>query len=128
MPWQSNRGDPTRHESFHFFRRSRDKSGLGHARMTWASKSISRSVSRTGLFLRKQLWIWPIIAVVVLSIVGFAVRSAIESTMKANLASQLETLVAVESAMLREWFETQVSNADGRNRSPATLRAAIPWR
>ena len=39
-------------------------------------------MTRTGLFLKRQLWIWPIIAVVVLSAVGFLVRGAIESTMK----------------------------------------------
>ena len=47
--------------------------------MTWATGTIERTVSRTGVFLKKQLWIWPIIAVLVLSIVGFAVRGAIES-------------------------------------------------
>jgi hypothetical protein len=37
----------------------------GH--MTWASRSLSHSLTTTRLFLKKQLWVWPIIALVVLS-------------------------------------------------------------
>ena len=36
--------------------------------MTFASSMAGRSMTRAGLFLKKRLWIWPIIAVVVLSI------------------------------------------------------------
>lgn len=69
-------------------------------------------MSRTGLFLKRQLWIWPIIAVVILSTVGLSVRSAIEWTMKSNLESQLKTLLAAETAMLGKWFEVQSSSAE----------------
>ena len=80
--------------------------------MTWAQTSVGRTVTRTGLFLKKQLWIWPIIAVVILSVVGLWVRHAIESTMKENLRSELQTLLAAETAMLEKWFEVQSSNAE----------------
>ncbi|MDP6718666.1 MAG: cache domain-containing protein, partial [Pirellulaceae bacterium] len=80
--------------------------------MTWAAGSLGQTVSRTGVFLKKQLWIWPIIAVVLLLAIGIAVRGAIESTMRDNLASELQTLLDVETAMLETWFETQVSNAE----------------
>ena len=94
------------------FRRSRSGVRNQPAHMTWASSSIAQTMSRTGTYLRKQLWIWPIIAVVVLSSVGFAVRSAIESTMKGNLKSELQTLLNVETAMLETWFRVQTSNAE----------------
>jgi hypothetical protein len=80
--------------------------------MTWASRSLSQTVSRTGVFLKKQLWIWPIVAVLLLLVIGLVVRSAIASTMRNNLASELQTLLDVETAMLETWFETQVSNAE----------------
>lgn len=70
---------------------------------------MSRSISRTGMFLKKQLWIWPVIAVVVLAIVGYAVRAAVESTMKANLATELQTLLAVDVAALETWLDQQLS-------------------
>lgn len=78
--------------------------------MTWASKSLSRSLSRTGLFLKRQIWIWPIFATVILSLVAYGVRSAIETTMKHNLRSQLETLLNVEVAMLENWLKVQTAN------------------
>ncbi|MDB5387110.1 MAG: serine/threonine kinase, partial [Planctomycetaceae bacterium] len=77
---------------------------------TFASKSLSRSLSRTGLFFKQRIWIWPIIATVVLSVVGYGVRSAIESTMKENLKSQLQTLLNVEVGMLQSWWHVQTSN------------------
>lgn len=80
--------------------------------MTWASRSISHSVNRTGVFLKRQIWVWPIIAVALLLAIGLVVRSAIESTMRDNLASELQTLLNVETAMLETWFATQVSNSE----------------
>ena len=34
-------------------------------------------------------WIWPIVAIVLLSVAGFYIRSSIESTIKGNLTSGL---------------------------------------
>lgn len=95
-----------------FFRRRRSGSRHPEAHITWASRTASQASTRAGVFLKKQLWVWPIIAVAVLSVIGFGVRSAIESTMKSNLSSQLQTLLSVETAMLETWFDVQASNAE----------------
>ena len=79
--------------------------------MTWASKSLGTAVSHTGVFLKKQLWIWPVIATVLLSILGFMVQRSIASTMKANLRSQLQTLLTVETEMLENWIHMNTANA-----------------
>lgn len=81
------------------------------AHMTWGSGSISRGVSRTGVFLKKQIWAWPIIATIVLAAMGFGVRVAIERTIKTSLRSQLQALLDVETAMLENWYATQSSSA-----------------
>lgn len=97
---------------FNWFRSTDgDNHSPAAAHMTWASASVSRAVSRTGLFLKRQLWLWPIIAVVLLTLIGLGMRSAIETTMKESLASELSTLLRVESAMLENWFKVQKSNA-----------------
>ncbi|MCA9221303.1 MAG: serine/threonine protein kinase [Planctomycetales bacterium] len=88
------------------------------AHMTWAHTSVGRTVTRTGVFLKKQLWVWPIIAVVILSVIGLFVRSAIESTMKANLRSQLQTLLTAEAAMLDKWLEVHAANAETAANDP----------
>ncbi len=90
--------------------------------MTWASKSMSHSVTRAGLFLKKQLWIWPIVAIVILSITGFTVRRSIESTIQGNLSSGLYALMSVEVAMLENYFQVQQSNADAMARDAQVRR------
>jgi hypothetical protein len=102
--------------SFH-----RSKSNAPAAHMTWASKSLSRSFSQTAVFLKRNLWIWPIIATVALTLVALLVRSSIQSTMKSNLKSQIQTLLNVEVGMLESWFKVQMSNA-------ASLANSLPVR
>lgn len=94
------------------FRRSKNTNRHPAPHMTWASTSVGRSISRTGMFLKKQIWIWPILAVLLLSIIGFVVRRSIETTMKDGLRSELQTLLNVEAAMLKTWFTVQESNAE----------------
>jgi serine/threonine protein kinase len=81
------------------------------AHMTFHQSSFGRSLSRTGLLLKRQLWIWPIVAVVLLGIVGYLVNGAIERTMENTLRSELETLLSVEKSMLVKWFKVQESSA-----------------
>ncbi len=90
--------------------------------MTWArrtlgmtvSGSLGSSLSRTRLFFRKQIWIFPILAIMALSILAYFVRGSIEKTMKENLHSQLKTLLNVETEMLITWMSVQCSNADSQ--------------
>ncbi len=81
------------------------------AYMTFQQTSFGRSLTRTGLLLKKQLWIWPILAVVLLTIIGYVVNGAIQRTMEKTLHSELDTLVTVERAMLEKWFKVQESSA-----------------
>ncbi len=94
-----------------WFRASKAGQARGGVHMTFAHTSVGRTISRTGLFLRKQIWIWPIIAVVLLSIIGLVVRQAIETTMRDSLQSQLETVLGLEASMLKTWYKVQESNA-----------------
>lgn len=66
------------------------------------------------VILRKQIWVFPIIAIILLSLIGFGVRRSIESTMKRTLQSELQTLLNVETEMLLTWFKTQESIADAQ--------------
>src|SRR4029079_18453624 len=79
--------------------------------VTFGSSSAGRAISRSRLLLKKQLWIWPIVAVVLLGGVAFGVRVAIERTMKASLKSEMETLVNLQRSMLENWLQIQQSNA-----------------
>ncbi len=93
------------------FGRSRAGRDGAQAHMTFGQTSMGRSMSRAGVLFKKQLWIWPIVAVVLLAIVGYAVSSLIHRTMQDNLRSELETLLTVERSMLERWLKVQESSA-----------------
>lgn len=90
--------------------------------MTWASHTMSRTLTSAGSFLKRQVWVWPIIAVVLLSTIGLFVRSAIEQTMKQSLVSELETLLNIEVAMLDAWMGDQERNAESLANDATTRR------
>lgn len=74
--------------------------------------SVHSSISRTGEYLKQRLWIWPILALIVLTSLGYYVNRAIETTMRNQLESELKTLLAVETAMLEKWYEDQETHAE----------------
>jgi len=90
--------------------------------MTWASRSVASSLGATQRFLKRQIWAWPIIAVVLISLLHIGMTRAIESTMKANLASDLESLRDVDTAMLLQWMSTQERNAESMANNATTRR------
>ncbi|MBX3411681.1 MAG: serine/threonine protein kinase [Pirellulales bacterium] len=100
------------------WRRSRDQEGV-QAHMTFGQTSLGRTISRTRLLLKKQLWVWPIIAVVVLATLGYAINLSIHDTMEQTLRSQLQTLLTVERSMLEKWLKVQESSAVSMANSPA---------
>jgi len=81
------------------------------AHMTFAKTSIGNRIQRTGLILRRQLWLWPILAVLLLSLIGYLITRSIRLTMESNLQSQLTTLLDVEKAMVLKWLSQQETSA-----------------
>ncbi|HEY2881761.1 MAG TPA: serine/threonine protein kinase [Pirellulales bacterium] len=112
--------------------RSHGGDDAGKAHMTFGKTSLGHGLSRTGDFFKRQLWIWPIVAVILLAIIGYVVSSSIHQTMEDNLRSELDTLLTVEKAMLQRWFKVQESStvtlANNRaiRKSISALLAANP--
>ncbi|MEO1498064.1 MAG: serine/threonine protein kinase [Planctomycetota bacterium] len=86
------------------------------AHMTYNGPSTGRtmvtSLSSAASLLKREVWVWPIVAVVVLTTVGWFLRGAIEQTMKESLTSELQTLLDVEVASLRTWIDDQRGYAE----------------
>jgi eukaryotic-like serine/threonine-protein kinase len=80
--------------------------------MTWRSQSLSRTVNRTRILLTTQIWIWPVIALIVLAAIGYFTKRMIESTIKGGLRTELETIVEIESQMVESWRRVQQANAE----------------
>jgi hypothetical protein len=96
---------------FRMFGLQRRSGHQAQAHMTFGQRSLSRTVARTRLFLRRQLWIWPIVAVLLLAVIGYYVSRAIRQTMETNLRSELHTLVQIERSMLERWLRIQEQTA-----------------
>ena len=94
-----------------FFQREKSLERSYHPQVTWAAKSLNTAASRTGVFLKKQIWIWPVIAAALLAMLGTLVSRLVETTMKDHLRSELQTLLSVETAMLDNWANTNSANA-----------------
>ncbi|MEO6810082.1 MAG: serine/threonine protein kinase, partial [Isosphaeraceae bacterium] len=68
------------------------------------SRSMGKSVSATSLFLKTQLWVWPLIVAVLLAGLGFWLKITVGSTMKAQMAGELQVLLNADVAALRILF------------------------
>jgi hypothetical protein len=104
------------------WRFSRVKSAIGLSLS--ASRSLRRSFSATNLFLRKQLWAWPLIAAVILALIGYTIRSHVERSIEVSMASQLTAMLDTDVEALRIWLSTQQSNADTAANSPQVAALA----
>jgi hypothetical protein len=75
-------------------------------------RSLTRSISATRVFLRKQLWIWPVIAAAVLGVIGWTIRVIVEDAVKQSMSDNLKTILDADVVALRIWLKTQESAAE----------------
>lgn len=75
-----------------------------------ASAVLRRSAAVTGLFLQKNLWLWPLFAAVLLAAIAYGLRARMEQAMKASLADELQVVLAADVAALEQWLAAQRSN------------------
>ena len=57
----------------------------------------------TGKFLRRQVWVWPVVAAVVLGLTGWAVNTAVEGAMRRQRADELTAILDTNVSALRQW-------------------------
>jgi hypothetical protein len=85
---------------------------------------LARSAAATTVFLKTQLWVWPLLALAVLSVLGIWLRSTIEGSMKTQIGGELQTLLSADVTALRIWLRAQESNAQATARD-ATVRRLV---
>src|SRR5262245_44054176 len=73
--------------------------------------SLVRSVSSMGRAMRRQFWIWPLVAVVGLGALGWWTRRVVDDTLKRQLAGQLQTLLDTDVTALENWLKAQEDDA-----------------
>ena len=62
--------------------------------------------------MRRHLWIWPLVALVILAFVGLWIRGRMEGAMRAQLAGNLRTILAANTEALRAWSGTMRAQAE----------------
>ncbi|WP_417392845.1 serine/threonine protein kinase [Gimesia sp.] len=76
------------------------------------SHSILKSFSRSRLFSKGSMWIWPIAGTILLLILGFLVRSVVEESARQTVANTLQTILDADVAALEIWLEREESLAE----------------
>ncbi|WP_145219663.1 serine/threonine protein kinase [Gimesia alba] len=84
------------------------KSSLGRS----FSQSFMKSFSRSRLFSKGSMWVWPIAGTVLLLVLAFIVRSVVEQSSKQTVADNLETILNADVAALNIWLEREESLAE----------------
>jgi eukaryotic-like serine/threonine-protein kinase len=71
----------------------------------------SANLQATGQFLRRQLWAWPIIAAILLGLIGWWVSASVDDAMRDQRRAALSTILDAEVTSVRVWIKEQEINA-----------------
>lgn len=82
------------------------------------TRSFVRTVAVSSLLLKKQLWVWPIIAGVLLGSIGWILRGEVEARLMEDTASELQTILNADVLALRLWLHSQETAAMGLAADP----------
>ena len=76
------------------------------------SSSVASVLTATRGFLRTQLWVWPLVAAVVLAFLGVWLRVKMEGATKQQIADTLQTILNANTEALRSWSIAMKSDAE----------------
>jgi hypothetical protein len=76
------------------------------------TRSMLRSFMLGSLMHRKQLWVWPILAALLLGVIGRWISRSVESAMREKRVAELTTVLNADVAALRVWMTEQAIDAE----------------
>ena len=85
---------------------------------------LGRSVTLSFGLLRKNLWLWPLVAALMVAAAGFWIRLTVERAAKAELAKNLQTILDADVAALRIWMAGHQDHARSFAGDPQLRRLA----
>lgn len=77
-----------------------------------ALRLSSSTISASGEILRRQFWIWPLIAALLLGSLGWWISRSIESAMQQQRIAELTTVLDADMAALDQWMENQCATSE----------------
>ena len=75
------------------------------------SIGVTGSLASAARSLRRQLWLWPLVAAAVLAAVGWLLYHTVERSMQEKLADELQAILDADLAALEIWLDVQRDNA-----------------
>jgi eukaryotic-like serine/threonine-protein kinase len=91
----------------------RTLSGVGQLAGSIYKNVIGGSaVQATAKFVRRQFWVWPIVAALFLGLTGWFIMSSVEGMLRENQAAEMQTTLDSDVTALREWMRTQTITAE----------------
>ncbi len=84
-----------------------------------SASALSGSLETTRAILKRQLWVWPLVAALLLGAVGWWVRRDVEEAMRENLAGELSTILNADVQALTLWTKDQEAIARSLAQFPA---------
>src|SRR5262249_55467858 len=79
----------------------------------------SGSLGATRTVLGRQRWLWPVLAAILLGVLGWWVHRSVERSMRQALADQLTTILNADVQALRTWTRDQEAIARSLARLPS---------
>ena len=76
------------------------------------TSSVASVLMLTRWFLRTQLWVWPLVAAVVLAFLGVWLRVKMEGATKQQITDTLQTILNANTEALRSWSIAMKSDAE----------------
>jgi hypothetical protein len=92
-------------------RMSRSSVGRGSGRTSYRPGAPG-ALHATGRFLQRQLWVRPILAAILLGVVGWWVSGLVESAMRSQREHLLKTILEADVEALKAWMRDQKTTTD----------------
>jgi serine/threonine protein kinase len=86
-------------------------SGGIESKVALLHSKVVRVMSSSRLIFLRQLWVRPLIAIVILGIISWFLGRALEQVLKQDLASKLTTILAADVTALKIWMTSQEQTA-----------------
>jgi len=89
-----------------------------------ASTRLSRGLSLGFGFVRRNLWLWPLLAAAMLFVAGHWIRNSVESAAQMEMAEGLNATLTSNVEALKIWLDSEESRAREAALDPGVRRAA----
>lgn len=76
------------------------------------TSSVASVLLFTRGFFKTQLWVWPLVAALILGIIGVWLRVKMEGATKQQIADMLQTILNANTEALRSWSVTMKTDAE----------------